>query len=48
MAEQALIASQVPLEDIMDPVDQRLMSKIGVQGTGALDPEDLAAVSYMT
>jgi len=42
LAEQAMIASQVPLEDIMDPTDQRLMSKIGVQGTGALSPEDLA------
>merc|ERR1712179_211924 len=33
-AEQAAIASQVPLDQITDPVNRRLMKKIAVKGNG--------------
>ena len=45
-AEQAAIASQVPLDQIMDPVNRRLMKAIAVKGDGVLSTEDLANVSW--
>ncbi len=43
-AEQAEIASQVPLSQITDPTNQRLMKKIAIKGTGALSTQDLSNV----